>query len=116
MYEVRANTVKNRLYLTLDGKMDEDEANEAATEATAAVEELDPGFDIVNDMSGFQPVSQEAAERIGEAKEIMEVNDVGTVVRVVGDSSIGKMQFDRVGETDYETMTAESVEEAESKL
>ncbi|WP_327050798.1 hypothetical protein [Halomicrococcus gelatinilyticus] len=116
MYEVRANTVKNRLYLTLDGKMDEDEASDAAEEAIAAVEELDPGFDIVNDMSGFQPVSQEAAERIGEAKEVMEANDVDTVVRVVGDSSIGKMQFDRVGETDYETLTAESVEEAESKL
>jgi hypothetical protein len=61
-------------------------------------------------------VSQGAAERIGGAKEMMEQNDVDTVVRIVGDSSIGKMQFDRVGDTDYETRTAESVEEAESML
>jgi hypothetical protein len=43
-------------------------------------------------------------------------HEVGTVVRVVGDSPLAKMQFDRTGDVDYTVETADSVEEAEELL
>lgn len=117
-YEIRADEERNRLYMTLEGMLDEDTAGEAVEELEAAVSTLEPGFTIVNDISAFEPVSQEAVDHIERGKAAAAEAGVEATVRVTGESVIGKMQFERVGEgaESYHVATAETVEDAEALL
>ena len=119
MYDVEADSRANRLYLTLSGKLDAETLDDAAAETVEAAEQLDEGFDILNDLSGFRPVSPEAAEAIKEAQaELVELG-VDRVVRVVDDetSPVVVNAFERRSkEVGYSGETADSVEEAERLL
>ncbi len=116
-YDVRIDRSANRLYLTLDGHLDDETVETAADEVIDAMGRLDPGWEMINDISTFKPASQEATAHIERGKEAAAKSDVGAIVRVV-DSVTGKMQFSRVGgelET-YEVTEAESVAQAEQLL
>lgn len=117
-YEVSVDHDKNRLYLKLDGLLDEETANEHVVEMLAAADELDHGFDMVNDISTYKPMSQEATEAIERGKAGLTERGMSAVVRVLGESVVGKMQFDRVGSgrEGYHIATAETREEAERLL
>lgn len=117
-YEVRVDGAKNRLFMTLEGMLDEEMAGEVVEELAEAVERLEPGFDVVNDISSFKPMSQDATDSIERGKRVVAGAGVSAVARVVGDSVIGKMQFDRVepGDVTYHVTTAESVAQAEAFL
>src|SRR6056297_1868393 len=99
-YDIRADTVNNRLYMTLEGMLDEEQAIAAVEEIEKAIERLDEGFDIVNDMSEFKPMSQDAADAIDRGKAAAARAGVNATVRVTGESIIGKMQFERHGSGD----------------
>lgn len=117
-YEIDVDRSENRLYLELDGLLDEETATAHVEDMLAAADELDSGFDMVNDISSFKPMNQDASEVIERGKEGLTERGVSAVVRVTGDSVTGKLQFDRVG-TDsegYHVATAESPEEAEQLL
>lgn len=116
MHEIEADAENNRLYVTLAGKFGEDEAAASAEETIEAAKRLDAGFDVVTDIQEFEASPQEAKEHLERSKMFLSAHDVGTVVRVVGDSPLAKMQFDRTGEQDYEVETADSVAEAEQLL
>lgn len=98
--------------------LDEDAAGRALAEMEDATEQLEEGFTLVNDISEFKPVSQDVAERIERGKAIAAEAGVEAVVRVTGESVIGTMQFDRVGQGNesYHVATAETVEDAEELL
>ena len=117
-YEVETDRVENRLSLKLEGMLDEETAHEAAEATIEHAEELRPGFEMINDISEFKPLSQEATDAIERGKRGIAERDVGAVVRVVGDSVVGKMQFERVtGDAEgYHVATAESREQAERFL
>ena len=56
-WEVSTDEGKNRLYLTLEGRLSVEEVASAADAVIEASGALDPGFDQVNDISGFKPVT-----------------------------------------------------------
>ena len=116
MHDVSADAEENRLSITLAGKFDDDEATASAEATMAAVEELEPGFDVLTDLREFEPSTDAAKEQLERSKLFLAAHDVGTVVRVVGDSPLANMQFDRTGDEDYEVHTVDSVSEAESIL
>lgn len=116
MHEIEADEETNRLYVTLGGKFDEDEAATSAEKTIEAATDLDPGFDVVTDIRELEASPQETKEHLERSKLFLSAHDVGTVVRVVGDSPLAKMQFDRTGEQDYTVETADSVTEAEEFL
>lgn len=117
-YEVRIDRAANRLYLTLEGVLDEDTAEDHVKELLAAADELDPGFDMINDISSFKPMTQQATDTIERGKQGLTERGISAVVRVTGESIVGKMQFERVGsgEEGYHVATAETVEDAETLL
>lgn len=115
-YELELDRERNRLFLTLEGTMDLETTREYAEDVLSAADQLQPGFDVVNDISGFQPVAQEATDAIEHGKEGLAERGVSAVVRIPGDSIVGKMQFDRVGDEDYHVATAENCEQAERFL
>ena len=112
----RGGRGEQRLYVTLTGKFAVDEAVDAAEETIEAVKRPDPGFDVLTDIREFEASPQEAKEHLERSKTLLSAHDVGTVVRVVGDSPLAKMQFDRTGEQDYAVETADSVAAAEELL
>lgn len=117
-YDVDVDTSANRLYLELDGMLDAETAEAHVEDMLAAADGLEPGFDMVNDISSFTPMNQDTSDVIEEGKEGLTERGVSAVVRVTGESVVGKLQFDRVG-TDsegYHVATAETREEAERLL
>jgi hypothetical protein len=116
-YEVRTDRSANRLYLRLEGHMDEAQTKAAADEVIDAMADLEPGWEMVNDISEFKPATQDATAHIERGKKAAAENGVGAIVRVV-DNVTGKLQFNRVGKDvqSYEVTEAESLEEAERLL
>ncbi|WP_136718070.1 hypothetical protein [Halorientalis salina] len=117
-WNVDTDEEKNRLYLSLDGHFEVEEVAEAADAVIEAAERLDPGFDEINDMSGFEPADQEAMDHIERGKRGITENGVAAVCRVVSESTTGQMQFDRAGEgeEDYQLAKTDSIEKAEKLL
>lgn len=115
-YEITVDGERNRLYLTLAGLLDEGTAEAHVEDLLAAADGLEPGFDMVNDISEFTPMTDAATATIERGKHGLAERGVSAVVRVTGESVVGKMQFSRVGEEAYHVATAETVAEAEDLL
>jgi len=117
-WNVETDDGKDRIHLTLEGHMGPEETAAAADAVIEAAERLDPGFDLVNDMSTFVPTSDEAMDHIKRGKKGLAENGQAAAVRVVSDSTTGQMQFDRAGEgvEEYALEKAETVDEAERLL
>jgi len=117
-YDIEIDREANRLYLTLEGLLDDATAEAHVADMLDAAEDLEPGFDMVNDISEFTPMTEGATATIEEGKRGLTEKGVSAVVRVTGESVVGKMQFDRVGdgEEGYHVAMAETVDEAEDLL
>lgn len=116
-YEVEVDGVRNRLFLTLDGMLDGETAGEAMDVMLERAENLDSGFDMVNDISSYKPMSQDATDELERGKQGLSALGMSAVVRVTGDSVVGKMQFERVvSDTSFHVATAETPEQAEEFL
>jgi hypothetical protein len=118
-YEIEADTETDTIYMTLEGMLEAEDAEAAVDEVEAAIDAVGSPFYLINDISEFNPVSQEATAAIERGKALLAKRGVEAVVRVVGESVVGKMQFERVGdevEADYHVATAGTVEDAEELL
>jgi len=119
MYDIRADTSTNRLYLDITGRVDADEMADAADKTLSEAEKLQPDFDIINDLSGFRPPSPEAAKPIKVAQGELKEMGLSRTVRVVDDdtSQVVVNAFERRSrDVGYSGEKAESVEEAERML
>jgi len=116
-YTIEADTTENRLHMELIGSLGESEATAAVERVESEAGKLSPGFDVINDISEFKPLTQDVADTIADGKDILAREDAGALVRVTGDSTLGDMQFDRVGGAEgYHVAKAETVSEAEQML
>ena len=119
MYDIRADTSTNRLYLDITGRVDADEMAEAADKTLSEAEKLQSGFDIINDLSGFQPPSPEAAKPIKVAQGELKEMGLNRTIRVVDDdtSQVVVNAFERRSrDVGYSGEQAGSVDEAEELL
>ncbi|MBW1810031.1 MAG: hypothetical protein JRJ87_17675 [Deltaproteobacteria bacterium] len=117
LYNITADIPKNRLYLTFEGSFSDDEAKLVFKETLKEANKLRAGFDVINDISEFQPATIEGTKVIQAAQEVLVKLGVNRVVRVVGKSIIGQMQFRRTFKTFGKVaQTAATVEEAEKML
>ncbi|WP_227355442.1 hypothetical protein [Haladaptatus salinisoli] len=108
---VRTDTTRNRIYITRSGEISEDEATRASSKVISGLEKLDPEFAVVNDVTEYEPVSQETKAEIAKVKRVIDDSRVGTVVRVAPESTIANAQMDRAGEVEYDVEVADGVEE-----
>lgn len=115
-FEFRVDTQHNRLYMKLSGFFRDGESEEVYRAFMEAIDQLEPGFDVINDIRGFVPASPGAADTIKRAAEVIAERKIGRTIRVTGKVVSGLMQFKRLlsGATDVEL--ASSVEEAERML
>lgn len=118
-WDVSVDEDANRLYIDLGGHYDADQAKEANDEVIAAVERMDPGFEVITILEDFVPGDQDAVKYIEKGKKVVRENGASAAVRVMGEgSTTGQMHFERVGEDEeeYAVAMADTVEQAEKLL
>jgi hypothetical protein len=118
-YDVHADVVRNRLYVVLDGFFSDEEAKEVTDLVIGEIDKLRPGFDVINDISKFKPLTPAGVQEIARAQRFTEAKGVRRIVRISSESVIGGMQFERVSHKSYDHSQANfasSVEEAEHML
>jgi chorismate mutase len=117
LYDIIADIRKNRLYITLEGSFNDDEASQVAKVAVEKAQKLRPGFDVITDISEFQPATFEGTKEVQAVQEMLVKLGVNRIIRVVGKSIIGQMQFRRTLKSiGLVAETAPTVEEAEKML
>jgi hypothetical protein len=116
--DIRADTLKNRLYLRLAGSMSDEDAKKVAERILAELPKLKPGFAVINDISELKPASEAASEQLKRAQAASAKAGLKRVIRVMGKQSITNLQWNRTLR-DAQGMNAEvvgSVAEAERLL
>ncbi len=120
MYKIRANHLKNRLYVSVEGLISNEEAEVILQEIISEIDLLKTGFDVISDISKIRPASKRAVEKLLAIQMELRMRNVGKVVRIVGREVaqvVGKIQFERSArKAGLDAETAESFEEAENLL
>lgn len=117
MYDIRVDTVKNRLYVTLTGFFALDEIKKCGNETIEATKRLRPGYDVVTDITQFKVGTPEVAEDIKRVQHHFSVSGVRQGVRIVGRNPIAKIQFRRTGsEVAYNSTDVATPADAEALL
>ncbi len=93
MYRIKKDINKNRLYLTISGIVSITEAKKIKDELEKEVEDMRPNFDLINDISRFIHGQEEAGSVLSEIMKFLISKNVNRVVRVVGNSKEGLIQF-----------------------
>ena len=118
-YDIRADTAKNRLYIRIEGFFREAEAPPIWTELESAIASLQPGFDVITDLSGFKPGLPGVAKSLRKAGELVKAGGRRRAVRVAGKLVTGLLQYKRELKDVFDEETtryASTVEEAERML
>jgi hypothetical protein len=117
-YKLDVDEEKNRLYLKMEGHFEADEGGDGQEELLRIARELDDGFEMITDLSEFEPASPEVADSIDDGKQILARNGLAASVRVTPESTTGKLQFERAGKEaeSYQVAEAETVDQAERLL
>ncbi len=116
-YKIWADVPKNRLYLILKGFIHDEMVKAAADLTIEEAKKLQPGFDVINDISEFKPASQGGADQIKRAQAFLGGRGVKRVIRIVKpENTTTKLQFARSSKDFYKADTADSIEDAESIL
>ena len=116
MFQVTAVPEKNRLYVTLQGHLEPLERQAVAKAFRAAIGGLQPGFDIVHDLTGLHPTDHEGLRELVRLQSAAKIKGLRTVIRIQK-IPLTRMQFERMaGETGWAFETAASIEEADARL
>ena len=130
MFEITADSTKNRLYVKVAGFLGQPELKQAADQFIEQVKTLRSPIDVVNDVSTFRPSTPEGADEIKRAQTFLQEYGVRHVIRIVellpGDArssfeqaahTMGAAQFRRTArEVGYKADEALTRAEADAKL
>lgn len=118
-YTFQVNRAKNRLVIKLSGFFRGSDVEPAMTKLRAALVELEPGFDVITDLSDFVPGSPGAAKAMAQAGQMVKEKGRRNAVRITGGLMTGLMQFQRLLKgvfNEDEVRYAKSIQEADSIL
>ena len=93
MHSIRKDIKYNRIYITLHGVIPFDEAMKVKEKLFKEVEGLQPGFDVVNDISKLISADEKAAKFLEEVNKYFVFKKVKRIIRVVGHSKAGLVLF-----------------------
>lgn len=86
-FTVEVDRETSVLYVDLSGRVGADEIDEAATAVLDAAEQLGERFNLITDLSGFQPPSPTAVASIGRTQRTLVRLGLDRVVRVVDETT-----------------------------
>ncbi|MBI3123165.1 MAG: hypothetical protein HYZ10_02045 [Ignavibacteriales bacterium] len=93
MIKISTNAAKNRLYISMIGVVTLEEAQKSKLTIEASAAALKTGFDVINDLSKFIRGDDAAGGVLKEIIILLIQKGVNRVVRVVGTSKTGLLQF-----------------------
>lgn len=116
MFQVTSDLDKNRLYITLAGYLEEPERKAAMKAIVAEAGTLQPGFDVISDITALHPSNQEGFNDLLRTRSALKLKGVSRVVRVVK-LPVSRIQLARVSEAaGYVAEEVDSLEAAERLL
>lgn len=108
---------KNRLFVRIEGRIDDIQAQSIADSIIKAMERLRPGFDMVTDLTQAEPLGPEGVAQFKRLLEAHRAKKAGRAVRIVGRSAQVALQFARTSkELQHEPYLCFSRAEAERWL
>ncbi len=118
MYKIHTEIGKNRLYITINGILSLEEAKKARAAIESSVASLKTGFDVINDISKLIRADEAGGIVLKEINVLLIQKGVKRIVRVVGTSKIGLIQFanNTVQIEQYKIHYVPSMKEAEKLL
>ena len=118
MFKVSANSQKNRLVIVLSGSVDVHEGEECVVLIHRELAKLKPGFDVITDFRHLRQAEHQAGPSLPRVMEDLLGAGVGRVVRVVGASREGLVNFAAFskGVANYPAQYVGTMEDAERIL
>jgi anti-anti-sigma regulatory factor len=115
--EFQADVGKNRLFIRIEGRIDDAEVRSFADAIIKEMDRLRPGFDVVSDLTQAEPLGPEGSAQLKRVVEAQRERKYGRAVRIVGRSAQVALQFSRdTKDLNHEPYLAFSLEEAERLL
>ena len=116
--KVKADLKNNRLYITSPSTANKTELEKIYIDIRFCVADLKPGFDVVTDISKCNIGHLNGLSVLRKIMDFLVVNQMGRVVRVVGDMSIAFKQLLRLASKfqSYKPVYVNTLEEAEEEL
>lgn len=115
--DIHANVGKNRIFIRIEGRIDDSQAKSVADSIIREMDRLRPGFDVVSDLTQAEPLGPEGVAQFKRILEAQRARKAGRAVRIVGKSAQTALQFARTSkEFQHEPYLAFSLEEAERLL
>jgi len=116
MFEIHATPQKNRLYVTVRGKMDIAELQAATNKIKEEARRLKSGFGVVSDIQEFIPLTEEVRQAMQNTMKVIRDAGMGHVVRISTNAVVAN-QWQRTSRTaGYEALEAPNQAEAEKIL
>lgn len=113
-----ADIAKNRLYITITGKLSKQELDRLYTDIRFCVADLKPGFDVINDVSECTLAALSGIPTFKKITNHLITNRVGKVVRVIDKNKIIFKQILNMAARmqGYRASYFSTLEEAEAEL
>lgn len=93
MIKITTDIAKNRLHISMIGVVTFEEAQKSKLTIESSIATLKTGFDVINDLSRFIRGDDTAGNVLKEIIILLIQKGVNRVVRVVGTSKSGLLQF-----------------------
>ncbi|MDY7228604.1 hypothetical protein [Hyalangium rubrum] len=115
--DIHADVGKNRIFIRIEGQIDDTEAKGVADSIIREMDRMRPGFDMVSDLRTAEPLGTEGVVQLKRVIETAREKKSGRTVRIVGKAAQTALQFARTSkEIRHEAYLAFSREEAERLL
>jgi hypothetical protein len=115
--DIHADVGKNRLYIRIEGRIDDAQARSVGDAIIREMDRMRPGFDLVSDLSQAEPLGPEGLGQFKRLLEAARARRFRHAVRIVGKAAQTALQFSRTSkELQHEPYLAFSREEAERLL
>lgn len=92
MLEVKVDSLKNFIFIKMEGFMHDDDMKMAAEKVISEAKKLKTNYTVITDVTKFKPSSQNGAMEIQKAQKFLLDNGASKFIRIV-ESVLGKMQF-----------------------
>jgi hypothetical protein len=79
-FQIYANVEQNRLYLSLHGHLTGEVTTAATHRTLSEASKLQPGFDVITDVTEFTPGSLQDAKQIMLAKTLLQEKGAGRII------------------------------------
>ena len=118
MIKVTSDIQKNRLYISLSGNIDVNEAQSSMLHIVKEVNHLQPRFAVITDFSGLKSADNNTKKVLRSVMDYLSLHGVGRVVRIVGGARAMLLKFVdfTCGFRGYKVEYVPTMEDAEKKL